>query len=95
MMDDPYLLAQEAMAKLRSAIYVLLKRAPEEGIRNSDIGRALGIYSGHQGHEGHIPRTILALMEAEGVVLQNPDTKGWVLRANTRPTALGPSQRVD
>ena len=79
-MEEPYVLAQDAMSKLRSAIFLLLRNAPEEGLKNAEVGRALGIYSGHEGHEGHIPRTLLALMEAEGVVSQNAETKGWCLR---------------
>jgi hypothetical protein len=78
--NDAYPIAQEAMSKLRSSVYMLLKQAPGEGLKNSEIGRALGIYSGHVGHEGHISRTILALMEAEGVVEQIAETKCWRLR---------------
>lgn len=49
------------MAKLREAIYLLLTEAPASGLKNAQIGRSLGIYSGHAGHEGHISRTVLAL----------------------------------
>lgn len=48
-------------------------------MRNIDVGRALGIYMGHVEHEGHIPRTLLAIMEAEGVVEQDKATKTWRL----------------
>ncbi|APO66157.1 hypothetical protein IE4872_CH00492 [Rhizobium gallicum] len=78
-MSEPYVLAQEAMSRLRSSVYLLLKSSPG-GLKNSEIGRSLGIYSGHVGHEGHISRTILALMEAEGVVMQDESTKAWRLR---------------
>lgn len=78
-MNDAYMLAQDAMAKLRSAIYLILRDAPED-LKNSEIGRSLGIYSGHVGHEGHVSRTILALMEAEGVVVQDLSNKAWRLR---------------
>jgi len=44
-----------------------------------DIDRTLGIYSGHKGHEGHIPRTLLAIMEAEGTVEQVSDKK-WKIK---------------
>lgn len=84
-MTEAYLLAQDAMSKLRSAVYVLLKDAPQCGLRNAEIGRSLGIYSGHVGHEGHISRTILSLMEAEGVVEQDGETKAWRLRTQLRP----------
>lgn len=79
-MDKPYPLAQNAMADLRAAIWLLLETAPSEGLKNSHIGRTLGIYSGHVGHEGHISRTILALMQAEGVVEQDTTSKCWRLR---------------
>jgi hypothetical protein len=78
--NEPYALAQRAMADLKAAIYLLLKDGPGEGLRNIDIGRALGIYAGHVGHEGHIPRTLLALMESEGVVRQDGQTKLWTIR---------------
>jgi hypothetical protein len=81
-MTNPYVLAQDAMAKLREAIYLLLSEAPATGLKNAQIGRSLGIYSGHVGHEGHISRTVLALMEAEGVVEQDDATKSWRIRDN-------------
>lgn len=37
---------------------------------------------GHVEHEEHIPRTLLAMMEAEGIVEQDPETKFWRLRGN-------------
>ena len=43
-----------------------LKLEPDAQI--VDIGRGLGIYGGHVNHEGHIPRTLLSIMESEGVV---------------------------
>ncbi len=70
-MHDAYQLAQRAVADLKSAIYVVLANSPDGGMRNADIGRALGINTGHVGHEGHMPRTLLALMEQEGVVQQD------------------------
>jgi len=79
-----YLLAQRAIADLKAAIHQTLAEAPPSGLTNAEIGRSLGIYQGHQGHEGHIPRTLLALMEAEGVVMQNEDRR-WQLRLHTNP----------
>jgi hypothetical protein len=78
--DQSYLLAQTAMAQLKAAVHMVLSQAPAEGLKNSDIGRALGIYPGHVKHEGHVPRTLLAIMEKEGVVVQNQKTKLWNLR---------------
>lgn len=80
---EPYHLAQAAIADLKAAIFLLLKSASPHGLRNADIGRALGIYMGHAEHEGHIPRTLLARMEDEGVVLQEEGTKLWKLRPMT------------
>lgn len=81
-MREAYKLAQEGMANLRSAVHMMLVQAPEAGVSNAEIGRSLGIYSGHIGHEGHISRTILALMESEGVVEQDKVTKAWRIRLN-------------
>jgi hypothetical protein len=79
-MRDAYQLAQRAVADLKAAVYALLAVAPGEGLTNAEIGRSLGIYTGHVEHEGHIPRTLLALMEKEGVVVQGPATKRWSIR---------------
>jgi hypothetical protein len=77
--SSPYFLAQTAMAQLKAAIHQVLAEAPQ-GLKNSEIGRLLGIYMGHVDHEGHIPRTCLALMESEGVVEQDKQTKLWKLK---------------
>jgi hypothetical protein len=75
-----YQISQKAIADLKSAIHILLSTEGKNGLTNSQIGRALGIYTGHVGHEGHISRTLLGIMEAEGVVLQNKETKKWFLK---------------
>ena len=77
-METSYSLAQVAIANLKSAIYLELKDAGRSGLSNAELGRSLGIYSGHVGHEGHISRTLLSIMESEGVVKQL-DSKKWVL----------------
>lgn len=77
MKKEAYQIAQESITGLKSAVYLLLKGQGEKGLKNVQIGKALGIYMGHIGHEGHIPRTILALMESEGVVKQNKSSKKW------------------
>jgi hypothetical protein len=79
-MEDPYYLAQESLAGLKAAIRSVLSEAEVTGMTNAEIGRTLGIYTGHVGHEGHIPRTMLAIMEQEGIVVQNQDTKRWMIR---------------
>jgi DNA-binding IclR family transcriptional regulator len=77
-----YQRAQNAMVDLKTAVFGLLAVAGETGLRNADIGRSLGIYAGHEEHEGHIPRTILAMMQAEGVVEQDAGSKRWRLRSH-------------
>ena len=76
---DAYLVAQEAMARLKSAVRATLENGPADGMTNVQIGKTLGIYAGHIGHVGHIPRTMLALLESEGVVAQLEEGKKWVL----------------
>jgi hypothetical protein len=80
-MTESYLVAQTAVAQLKGAIHHVLAHAPGEGMKNVDIGRLLGIYMGHVEHEGHIPRTLLSMMESEGVVEQDLKSKTWRLRA--------------
>src|SRR6476469_1171553 len=80
LLASPYRCAQRAIADLKAAVHSVLEAAPSSGLTNAEIGRTLGIYAGHVEHEGHISRTLLALMEKEGVVQQNPTTKRWTLR---------------
>lgn len=53
----PYQLAQSAVTDLKSAIYTLLQeRADSWGLKNVEIGRALGVYFDREGrHAGQIP----------------------------------------
>jgi hypothetical protein len=74
---DAYHVAQRAMSDLKAAVLRILASASEKGVSNAEIGRTLGIYAGHVGHEGHISRTLLALMESEGVAEQDSGTKRW------------------
>jgi len=73
-----YTRAQRAMADLKGAVYELIAQS-EAPLTNAEIGRQLGIYRGHVGHEGHISRTILAFLEEEQVIIQQND-KTWKLR---------------
>lgn len=77
---EQYHAAQHAIATLKSLVREVVSNAPDGGLRNSEIGRTLGIYSGHVEHEGHISRTLLEMLKAEGVVQQDPVTKAWTLR---------------
>ncbi|MFM1643394.1 MULTISPECIES: hypothetical protein [Aeromonas] len=75
-----YQLAQSAIADLKSAVYLALEASGDTGLTNAELGRSLGIYGGHVGHEGHISRTLLGLLENEGVIVQVPETKRWFLK---------------
>lgn len=77
--SELYQMSQRAITDLKTAIHGLLVRGPVGGMSNAEIGETLGIYQGHIGHEGHIPRTLLAMMEADGVVTQNNETKKWTI----------------
>jgi hypothetical protein len=74
-----YTRAQRAMADLKGAIYELIAES-QSPLSNAEIGRRLGIYQGHVGHEGHISRTLLGLLENEEVIVQDKETKMWRLR---------------
>ena len=68
------------MAELKAAIRTVLESAPTAGLTNAQLGRTLGIYGGHVGHTGHVSRTMLSLLQTEGVVEQDEITKYWRLR---------------
>jgi len=87
--NSPYHLAQRAIADLKAAVHATLAAAGPQGATNAEVGRALGIYAGHVGHQGHISRTILAMMDAEGVAEQDPRTKRWSLRQAPADSAEG------
>jgi hypothetical protein len=78
-------LAQTGLNYLKMAIVELLEGAPADGLSNVQIGRTLGIYQGHVGHEGHVPRTVLAILESEGTVAQMSETKKWQLTRARNP----------
>lgn len=83
-----YHLAQRAIADLKAAVRATLATTDELGITNAQIGRTLGIYAGHAGHEGHISRTILAMLESEGVAEQDSDTRRWKVRRHIRDGSM-------
>lgn len=80
---EPYLLAQRALADLKFAVYATLKGAPAKGLTNAQLGHSLGIYHWHVGHEGHISRTILGMLKAEGLAHRDEATKSWSLQTHT------------
>ena len=75
-----YRRAQLALVELKDAVRELLAGASAEGLTNAEIGRTLGIYAGHEGHQGHISKTILAMLESEGVIGRDAASKRWSLR---------------
>ena len=79
-METPYYKAQHGISLIKDAVYTLLKDSYPEGLRNVDIGKSLGIYSGHKGHEGHISRTILEMMQSEGVIEQREDKLWYIVK---------------
>jgi hypothetical protein len=79
---EAYRRAQAAIAELKAAVVTLLDGVPS-GMTNAAIGRSLGIYGGHKGHEGHISRTLLAMLESEGVVEQSGSDQSWTIRQHT------------
>ena len=87
-----YQSAQRALADLKHSVFVVLATGPAGGMRNSQIGRALGIYAGHVRHQGHISRTLLEMMLKEGVVDQDAQSKLWKLRD---PGSVTSSEEVD
>jgi len=76
---DAYEMAQLALAQMKAAVYMVLASNRSNGLRNVDIGRSLRIYHGHARHEGHISRSLLAMMENDGVIEQDDQTKTWKL----------------
>ncbi len=46
MPDEPYKLAQHALSDLKTSVYLLLKNNPK-GMKNVEIGKSLGICTGH------------------------------------------------
>ena len=88
MNPELYTRAQRALAELKGTVRELLSENPK-GLRNSEVGRSLGIYQGHSGaQEGHISRTLLEALQHEGVVVQNSKTKLWRLRSYSENTEV-------
>ena len=79
---DAYRQAQRAVADLKAAVLALLAAAEPGGMSNSQVGRLLGIYQGHVGHEGHISRTVLQMLQADGVIEQEGPRGVWRLKAD-------------
>lgn len=65
MNSKAYQLAQSDIADLKSAVFISLEKRGINGLTSAELGKSLGIYSGHIGHEGHISRTLLSLLESK------------------------------
>jgi len=76
---EAYQMAQQAVSLMKIAIVRLLSESPE-GLKNSDIGRRLGVNGDHLGGQpGWFPWTVLKMMELDRTVEQ-PVPKGpWKL----------------
>lgn len=79
-MADLYRRAQLAMAEFKAAVLAVVIGAGADGVTSAEVGRVLGIYSGHVGQEGHISRTLLAILQEEGVFVQDESSKIWTHR---------------
>jgi len=85
---NAYQKAQAGISLLKSAVLEYLRECGQHGLTNAEIGKALGIYMGHVRHEGHISRTILAVLEDDGLVHQDPATKKWFPVRNDNSLAM-------
>lgn len=79
MNTELYRRAQIAVVELKACVRDALAAAGKDGLTNAEVGRSLGIYAGHVGHEGHVSRTLLGMLEAEGVAQQDEASKRWTL----------------
>ena len=77
-----YGMAQDGINRIKSAILGLIIQAGDDGMRNVEIGKSLGVYSGHTAgeHEGHISRSLLNILQNEGMVEQRTDKKWYPIR---------------
>ena len=84
MIQYPYQVTQRSRSDLKASARLLIESASSQVLTNVETGRTPRIYSGHAGHEGHIPRTILALLENEGVVDQDKKMECWRFRVHAK-----------
>lgn len=76
---DSYAQAQQGIYHLKAAIAKLLSNHPE-GLKATDIGRALGVNGDHFGDQnGWLQWTVLKMMEIEGTVEQPKERGPWKL----------------
>ena len=68
--------AQHAINELKSAVLKIVRQ--NSGVKNVDVGIALGIHKTPDGeHEGYVSSYILRLLKAEGLVEQPKPASKW------------------
>ena len=82
-MDQIYREAQESIIRLKTIILQLLSHpdTPEEGLRNVDVSRALGVNQKHSetGHTGHVSAYLLNQLMLDDKVSKS-DAKRWTIK---------------
>ncbi len=88
---EAYRTSQAAVVMLKEAVLRLLE-SDTGGLRNVDVGTALGIYGGYRGkagnevQQGDLSRIILERLKDEGLVTQDGDGKTWKLVRRPSPS---------
>ena len=85
-MENSYDQAQRGIVGIKSAVLqTIASPSNTDGLKTSEISRALGISYGYVGEDGkfghrdYLARTILAIMEAEGSIFRT-DSGGWIVK---------------
>ena len=74
--------AQIAMAQLKSLALTLVAQNPESGLRQTDIGRMLGIHATPDGQQqGWVAGYLMQLLENEGLVERESQRAPWLLNS--------------
>ena len=80
----PQEVALKAIEDLKDAVRQVIANGPAQGMRNSEIGKALNIYEGYRGGQhGHLSRTILERLKEEETVQELPNNR-WILRSDKK-----------
>jgi len=73
---DAIPLVERALSELRGVVHAKLLEN-KDGLTNAQLGRSLGLYMGHVGHQGCVSRTILEMLKENEMAWQDPATKRW------------------
>ena len=79
---DHYRRAQVALADLKAAARGVLLSAPSDGLADDDVGRLLGLNALSGTADGQLTRTILGVLEAEGVATKDEGER-WHFRTRS------------